>query len=374
MKVLIAGGGTGGHLFPGIALARALVKKGCSPLFVGTSRGLEEEILRREGFPFLSLRVRGFIRKRVFEFKTILFNLRSMLLLLVALSESFRILLRERPRVVVGMGGYPSFPVLLTAWLMRRPTLICEQNLMPGLASRILSYFVDEVHIGFEETRRFLRRRREVFVSGNPVRREIVDSIPRKNSKRVETSIRREAKTVLLFGGSRGAHSINRAFLESLSFFPPSTFGKVRFILQTGKDEFSTVQSRIQGSLFEGWITLHPFIEKMGEVYGQADLVVSRAGATTCAEITAVGLPALLIPYPFATEGHQMENALYLKRKGAAEILKNGDLSGERLARTILSLLQDEGRLREMGRLSKSLGRTDAAERIADRIVKWLKE
>ena len=399
MKVLIAAGGTGGHLFPGIALARELRKNGCDLLFVGTSRGMEREVLEQEGFPLRTLSIRGFRRledrKIGRAMKTAIFNLQSGILLLLSLVQSLWVLLRERPHVAVGMGGSLSFPILFLAWLLRKPTLISEQNFLPGQATQILSFFIDEIHLSFEGSRSFLRRKKRVFVSGNPIRREIAES---SIHPELDSGPASRIKTVFIFGGSRGARSINRAFLESLPFIQNremdirsseinisrSAFG-IRFILQTGKGEFREIKERLknykmqdsdlQSSIFKYsnlQINVYPFIQDMARAYREADLVVSRSGATTCAEITAVGLPVLLIPYPYATEGHQKANAQFLKERGAAEVIQNGELTGERLANTILTLLQDENRLQEMGRRSKSLGRPDAAQRIAERVVKLL--
>jgi UDP-N-acetylglucosamine--N-acetylmuramyl-(pentapeptide) pyrophosphoryl-undecaprenol N-acetylglucosamine transferase len=394
MKVLIAAGGTGGHLFPGVALARELKKYGCELLFVGTSRGIEEETLRQEGFPLRTLSIRSFQRMKFIlrfgktEMNSLLFNIQSALLLTLSFIQSLWILLRERPRVVVGMGGYLSFPVLILAWLLRKQTLISEQNLHPGLTTRVLSYFVDEIHLSFEETKMYFTRRNRVRVSGNPIRKDIADL--KHQDKRGRSS---KVKTVLIFGGSRGARSLNRSFIESLSFFSKSDLQAskgegilLRFLFQTGREEFSAVIHRLKAfqeitemdllsSIFKTSnleINLFPFIENMSSAYREADLIVSRAGATTCAEITSVGLPALLVPYPYATEGHQKANANFLRKMGAAEVIQNGDLSGEILAKRILTLLEDDKHMEDMRRSSKALGKPDATKKIAESVVEML--
>jgi UDP-N-acetylglucosamine--N-acetylmuramyl-(pentapeptide) pyrophosphoryl-undecaprenol N-acetylglucosamine transferase len=286
------------------------------------------------------------------------------------------------------MGGYLSFPVLFLAWILRKPTLISEQNLHPGLATRVLSYFVDEIHLSFEETKKYFTRQSRVRVSGNPIRKDIADL--KHQDKRGRSS---KVKTVLIFGGSRGARSLNRSFIDSLSYFSKTDIqtakGKgivLRFLFQTGREEFSDVIYRLKtfqevremdllSSIFKTSnleINLFPFIENMASAYREADLIVSRAGATTCAEITSVGLPALLVPYPYATAGHQKANANFLKKMGAAEVIQNGDLSGELLAKRILTLLEDEKQMEEMRRSSKALGKPGATQKIAERIVEML--
>lgn len=370
-KVLIAAGGTGGHLFPGIALARECEARGLKTLFVGTSHGMEREVLMQEGFSYWTLSLSGI--RRFGDSKdgiwknllTLLPNLRSGLLLFLSIFQSLWILLRVRPKIVIGMGGYLSFPILLAAWFIRKPTFISEQNLLPGLSTRILSFFAREVHLSFEGTKRFLRRKKRVYVSGNPVRREIaLAGIEKRSSPH-------PPKTILIFGGSRGARSLNRAFLDSLPYL--KNWERFRFILQTGTEEFREIESQLERSPFTHRITLYPFIRDMARAYEEADIVVSRAGASTCAEITTLGIPALLIPYPHATEGHQKANAFFLKERGAAEVIQNGDLSGERLAKTLLDLLSDENRLRVMSERSRSLGRPQAAQIIADRIIQWIR-
>ncbi len=352
MKVVIVAGGTGGHLFPGLAIARKLREKDSEVIFVGRKRGWEAGIVPREGFEFVSISAGGWLGKSPGR------RLYSALETLAGLFQSLFILLRLRPRMVVGMGGYVAGSFVLAAWLLRFPTVIHEQNLVPGVTNRLLGRFVNEVEVSFPESSRFFPRGR-VRVTGNPVREEIrrTGTLERKTKSR---------KTLLVTGGSQGAHRLNLAFAEAIGFLKEKMNSWQIIHLSGGKDHDLMVRTYKEAEMEA---RVYPFLQRMEEAYREADLVVARAGATTVAEIMACGLPSILVPYPLATYHHQEENARWLERRGAAITLREKELTGEKLAKTILSLMADEERLSRMAEKSKSLGRPEAANDIVNRVM-----
>jgi UDP-N-acetylglucosamine--N-acetylmuramyl-(pentapeptide) pyrophosphoryl-undecaprenol N-acetylglucosamine transferase len=352
MRLLIAGGGTGGHLFPGVAIAEQA--KALDPqtevLFVGTARGIEARVLPKLGWPLETIDASGL--------KTVgvLGALRGLARVPRALWQSRRILAEFRPEIVVGVGGYASGPVVLAAALRRIPTAILEQNSIPGLANRILGRFVRAVFLAFDETRRFFKPAR-VHMTGNPIRRALRDKLL---AARGETRGRR----VFCFGGSLGARAVNGLMVEAAI----ALGGTVEIVHQTGPDERAAVEARYRAAGIAA--DVRDFIDDMAAEYGRADLVVCRAGAITLAELTAVGRPAILIPYPFAADDHQQRNAQVLANAGAALVFRQDDIDGPRLAQAIRDLLDDRDRLGRMQDAMRGLARPDAA---AD-IVMWLEQ
>ncbi|MFQ5656700.1 MAG: undecaprenyldiphospho-muramoylpentapeptide beta-N-acetylglucosaminyltransferase, partial [Candidatus Methylomirabilales bacterium] len=317
MKVVLAGGGTGGHLFPALALARELRTRDVEPLMISTGRGRETALIPMEGFSVETIRVEGLSGRGVRA------QARSLLLLPQALIRSLSLLGRHRPRVVVGMGSYIGGPVSLAAVLRRIPLLIHEQNLSPGLTNRCLARLADRVAVSFEETRPVLGRK--AVVTGNPVRREILEADRRKGLEAFD--LESGKRTGLVFGGSQGAHRINRAMIEALPHLG-QVRDRVQFIHATGERDRFEVEQAYQA--WKGAARVLPFIQDMASAYAAADLVVSRAGATTIAELTALGKPALLIPFPFATGDHQRGNAEAVVRVGGARLLLDRDLTAHR--------------------------------------------
>ena len=354
MRVIIVAGGTGGHLFPGLAIARNLREKerDSEVVFVGKKKGWGAEIAPREGFEFISISARGWLGKSPGK------RLCSAIEALVGFFQSFFILKRFSPRVVVGMGGYISGPFVLAASCLGFPTIVHEQNLVPGITNRILGRFVNEVEVSFPESSRFFPRRK-VRVTGNPVREEIcgIDDSERRNKSKI---------TLLVMGGSQGAHRINLAFVEAVESLGEKMHSW-RIIHLSGKEDYDLMVRTYKKARME--VVVHPFLHCMEEAYREASLVVARAGATTVAEIMACGLPAILIPYPLATHHHQEENARWLERKGAAITIRERELTGESLAGTILNLISDDERLSLMAENSKSLGQPGAAEAVVSRVI-----
>jgi UDP-N-acetylglucosamine--N-acetylmuramyl-(pentapeptide) pyrophosphoryl-undecaprenol N-acetylglucosamine transferase len=355
LRVIIAGGGTGGHLYPGIALAREIRRRdaGASIVFVGTAAGVEARVVPREGFPLELIRVAGL------KGKSRVARLKGFALLPLATVDAWRVISRHRPEVVVGVGGFASGPVLLLAALRRYPTMLLEQNALPGITNRLLARVVRAAAVTFEEALRFFPG--TGFVAGNPVRPEffqVVDAEDRGKSPH-------HAARVLIFGGSQGAHAINVAMVEAAARL--ATAGTSLAIThQTGERDVELVRAAYRRAGLEARV--EAFLYEMDREMTQADLVISRAGATTLSELAAAGRPAILIPLPTATDDHQRKNAEVIARGGGADVIEERELTGERLANAILDIARDDGRRRRMAMAIRSLARPDAAARIADRV------
>ncbi len=359
MKMLIAGGGTGGHLFPGIAVAEEVVTraKGNEVVFVGTDRGLEARVVPAAGFKLETIRAQGL--------KGVGFGklLKALFALPLSFIESWRILRRERPDVVVGVGGYSSGPVVLAAWMQGIPTAVQEQNALPGITNKILGRFVNVAFVSFEEARQFFPASKVQLV-GNPIRRALMDNYLR-------SSVAHERFSVLVFGGSLGARSINQRMQEALGHLEDLR-DQLHFVHQTGKNDGDAVRKAYADKGFSAEVL--EFIDDMSKAYARAELVVCRAGATTLAELTVCKKASILIPFPYATDDHQTKNAQALVDVGAAVMLKESELSGERLANEIRALVGDPERRRKMEKKAGLLGRPEAAKELADVCVQLMRE
>ncbi|HJP66375.1 MAG TPA: undecaprenyldiphospho-muramoylpentapeptide beta-N-acetylglucosaminyltransferase [Actinomycetota bacterium] len=360
LRVVVAGGGTAGHVYPGLAVAETLRDRGHAVSFLGTERGLEARLVPAAGFPFDVLHAEPLVRQ------VSLAAMRAPLTALRAVGEC-RPLVRGAD-VVVGMGGYVSVPAVLAARRERIPVTLHEQNAVPGLANRALAGMAAAVGVSFPETtKRFEGRRRTVAVTGNPVRRQVL-LVPQGRSALAEEGRRKlglEAgrRTVVVFGGSQGALHIDRAAAGVSRLLAERA--DLQIVLITGPAHVDEIR---RGLVTDGPLVVRSFgyLDRMELAYACADLVVSRAGATTVAELAACGLPALLIPYPHATGRHQEANARAVQQSGAASVLRDDQVSAETLAERIESLVGHEERLRAMATSSAALGRPDAAERLAD--------
>jgi UDP-N-acetylglucosamine--N-acetylmuramyl-(pentapeptide) pyrophosphoryl-undecaprenol N-acetylglucosamine transferase len=352
LRVVVAGGGTGGHLYPGIAVARELLRRepGAQISFAGTARGIESRVIPREGFPLDLLRSVGLRGASPLAYA------RGLALVPLSLADAWRILSQRKPDVVIGVGGYSSGPVVLAAALRRIPTLLLEQNAAPGLTNRWLAHLVDAAAVTFEETVTYFGRRG--FVTGNPVRAEFLEDGVDVGSS--------AAPRVLIFGGSQGAHAINMAMVAAAPKLA-AHHGRLAITHQTGERDLALVRDEYQRAGLEARV--EPFLFTMDREIKQADFVVSRAGATTLAELTAAGKPAVLIPLPTAADDHQRKNAEVLARAGAAEVLDQRTLTGDQLADRIFALAGDPARRDAMGRAARALARPDAARAIADRVL-----
>lgn len=355
MRVVIAGGGTGGHLFPGIAVAEEFKRrdKDAEVVFMGTEQGIEARVIPQQGYPIRFLRAEGMLGKSVMKKALALFRL------LGSIGTSRGILKAVSPDVVVGTGGYVSAAPVISARLGKTPTLIMEQNVVPGLANRVLSRLADAVAVTYHESLPFFPKEK-TFLTGNPVRRSVLEG--RRDRALELFSLDSDRLTVLISGGSAGARSINSAMVNALSRMLEIK-NKVQFLHQTGRGDYEGVRSVYRQMGFRAMVA--PFVYDMAEAYSLSDVVISRAGATTIAELTALGRPAIIIPYPHAG-GHQEFNAKKLADAGACRVIADRDLTGDKLALHIKELVGDEARRAEMAARSRALGRPDAAERVVD--------
>ena len=353
MRVLIAAGGTGGHIYPGIAVAKEIVRRdgGSRVRFVGTARGLEKRLVPDAGFELSLIESKGL--KNV----GLLGKVRGLLLLPKSFLAARRLIKEFRPDVVVGAGGYVSGPVLLMAAFMKVPTLVMDSNALPGFTNRVLARFVDGAAVTFEAALPYFRGKG--VVTGNPVRHEFFD-IPPKSRTAASFSL-------LIFGGSQGARGINLAMIEALSHLDAHR-SELRVTHQTGELDYEMVHDAY---LKAGWdADVRRYITDMVTEFAQADLVISRAGATTCAELAAAGKAAIMIPLPTAADDHQRKNAEALEAEGAARVILQKDLTGELLAKEITSLLQEPERVTRMEESSRKLARNDAAGAAVEMIEK----
>ena len=353
---MIAGGGTGGHLFPGLALAEEFRKRDNSTevVFVGTEHGLEARVIPREGYPLKFVRAEGIVGKSFVR------KVRAIATVFLSVWDSFRILNNVRPDMVIGVGGYASGAAVLVAHLKSIPTMIHEQNSVPGTANRILSRFVDQVCITYQESLPVFPSGK-TFLTGNPVRAKIMRG-ERDAAQRL-FSLDREMFTVFVFGGSSGAASINRTMVDALNYLGEYR-EKIQFLHQTGEKDYESVREAYRKSGFKG--TVAPFIYQMAEAYAASEMVISRAGATTLAELTALGKPSLLVPYPHSAGRHQEFNAIKLREMGAAFVVFDNEMSGEVLAKHIREMFGSDSIRKEMQRASRGLGRPEACARIVD--------
>ncbi|HTT72186.1 MAG TPA: undecaprenyldiphospho-muramoylpentapeptide beta-N-acetylglucosaminyltransferase, partial [Anaeromyxobacteraceae bacterium] len=351
MRMMVAGGGTGGHVFPGVALAEEVVGRhpGNDVIFVGTSRGLEAKVVPEAGFPIELIEVRGLKGKGFFS------ALAHLLLLPGALLHSLRILRKWRPDIVVGVGGYASGPVVLAAWLLRIPTALQEQNAAPGLTNRLLGRLVQVAFTAFPEAGRYFAAHK-VQQLGNPIRRELMDNYMRPSQAH-------DKLRLLVFGGSQGAHALNMRVIEALPHLADLREA-MEVVHQTGARDREQVERGYRAVGFAP--DVREFITDMSEAYARSDLVVCRAGATTLAELTVCKKPSILIPFPFAADNHQVMNAESLVDAGAAVMIEEKVLTGEVLAEEVRAILTEPERRENMARAAGRLGRPQAASEIAD--------
>jgi UDP-N-acetylglucosamine--N-acetylmuramyl-(pentapeptide) pyrophosphoryl-undecaprenol N-acetylglucosamine transferase len=357
-NIVFAVGGTGGHLFPAIAIAQEFMARNSKNhiIFLGTGKSIEVSVLSEYGFVSRKISAEGIKGRGFFR------QVRAILIMVRGVFQSVRILKSEKPDLIVGMGSYSAAPVVLAAWLNKIPVILCEQNVLPGIANRYLSRIADRVCLSFKDTLGNLPEKKRRF-TGNPVRIEILQASRKKKDMKVPFSI-------LIIGGSQGAHGINMAVIEALKILKESE--NFFFIHQTGEID----ESNVRKAYMENEISaeVKAFFKNMARIYQRADLVVCRAGATTVAEVSALGKPAIFIPYPHAADDHQVINARYLCDAGASEMIAEKDLTGQLLAEKILNLAKNQRQLEKMAKISASLGCPDAAMNIVDECCELIRK
>lgn len=350
MRVIVAGGGTGGHVIPALAIAQELRSSyQAEVVFVGTQRGIETRLVPAAGFELRLIEIGALNRVNLAT------RLKTVLHLPRALMTSARIVREFRPEVMIGVGGYASGPAMLTAALMSVPTLAFEPNVVPGFANRILAPTTRAAAVHFAESCRYFRN---CHVTGVPVRREFFAVPPRLANAR---------PTLLVFGGSQGAHAINRAVLDSLGKLTEAV-PEIHIIHQTGEKDYAEAQAEYLKAGTSAEVS--PFIDDMPGAFARADLLLCRSGASTVAEITAAGKPAIFIPLPTAADDHQRHNAATLANDGAARLLLQKELSPERLVSEITALLRDRASLGAMAEAARGFAHPDAAAKIAGLVAR----
>ncbi|MBI4823635.1 MAG: undecaprenyldiphospho-muramoylpentapeptide beta-N-acetylglucosaminyltransferase [Nitrospirae bacterium] len=357
MKIVIAGGGTGGHVLPGIAVAEEFKHRNekAEVIFIGTEHGIESRLIPKEGYPVRFIPAEGFVGKSPVK------KIKSLIKMCSAVFYSRDLLKAIKPDIVIGTGGYASFVPVGMACLLGIPTLIMEQNLVPGMANRVLGRFVDAIAVTYHESITFFPISK-TRLTGNPIRRKMLSPhLDRKSAYEI-FSLKEDMFTVFVSGGSSGSRSINNAVVNCLNYLFDIK-GNVQFLHQTGDADYESIRNAYRKSGIFAMVT--PFIYQMAEAYSVADLVISRAGATTLAEITALGKPAILIPYPYA-RGHQEFNARKLAEAGASRLILEVELRGEVLAQNIKEIYMSEDLRAGMKKQSLAMGMPDSGEKVVN--------
>ncbi|NLJ56402.1 MAG: undecaprenyldiphospho-muramoylpentapeptide beta-N-acetylglucosaminyltransferase [Firmicutes bacterium] len=360
MRIIFTGGGTGGHIYPALALARYIrkVNPRAEIIFVGAQKGMEEKIVPAAGFRLLTLPVKGLPRRLNLHFWGTFYFLGK------SGYRAGKILSAFKPDLIVGTGGYAAAPVILAAFMQRKKVLIHEQNVIPGVTNRLVAPYVYKVCLSFEASRRYFRKQNNLRVTGNP-RASEVGHVSKKTALQM-LNMQPSLPLLLVVGGSRGAERINRYTME---FLLRSTGHKGMQILYiTGEIYYDEVVSRLRAAeifrLYGGRLQVRPYQQEMSLALAAADLMITRAGATTLAEITALGVPAIVVPSPNVVHNHQVINARELSRQGAAVVIEEQNLNAQLLQEKIFALLNNPGKLNQMKDNSKRLGYPQAAENI----------
>lgn len=362
MRVMIAGGGTGGHIYPALTIAKTIKKlaEPCDFLFVGTQEGLEADIIPKEGFAFATIEISGFERRISLKNLITVFKTAGSLITSRSLIQNFN------PDIIIGTGGYVCGPVLLAGSLMGIPTLIQEQNVIPGITNKILARFVKKIAVGYGEAKKYFgAAENKVVITGNPIRSEVLQ-VSREEGL-AALGLDAGKITVLVSGGSRGARSINEAMLEAYPDFIDRN--DVQILHVTGQNEYNNIVGKMDkygiSHGIAGNVIIKPYLYNMPLALAAADIAIFRAGAIGLAELTAKGIPSVLIPYPYAAENHQEFNARVLEEKGAAVVIRDAELTGGKLSVILQDLISKPQRLSSMAQKSREFGKPQAAEDIA---------
>lgn len=362
-KFIISGGGTGGHIFPAISIANALRAKlpTSEILFVGAEGKMEMERVPKEGYEIIGLPIRGFQRKKIFTFPSVLWKLFQ------SLRKAKGILKKYKPSVVIGVGGYASSAVLYKASGMKIPTLIQEQNSYPGMTNRLLSSRVDKVCVAYDKMERFFSREK-IVLAGNPIRQDLIKYSAEREIACKYYNLSSTKKTILCVGGSLGARTLNDSLLNAIKILETKD---VQIIWQTGAYYYEQIMEKV-GVNCPRNIHIYKFLDRMDLAYAVADLVVSRAGAIAISELSVLGKATILVPSPNVAEDHQTKNAMALVEKDAAVLVRDVE-AREKLVSTMFSLVVDEVKLKKLSDNIKGFAYTDASDTIADEIIRLMK-
>jgi len=355
-RFLFAGGGTGGHLFPAVAVAEQIreMKPEADILFIGTKDRIEGRVVPKLGFKFKSIWIKGFSRKINFE------NLLFPLKLFISLIQSLFINISFKPKVAIGSGGYVAGPAIWAASVMGAKIILIEQNSYPGVTTRLLERYASEVHLSFQESKKYLRREKIQHITGNPVRKNL--GRMEKTEALRKFGLLGEKKTLLVLGGSRGAKTINEAMSESIKILEQNN---VQVIWQTGNNYFEQFTKMNSDK-----VKIYDFIEDMNSAYSACDLLLARAGATTIAELLNLGIPAILVPSPNVAENHQYYNAKSLSDNEAAILIEDKELKKD-MVKNVLEVLNSESKLSELKKKALRIAKPDAAKVIAQNAIKF---
>ncbi|MBM7710592.1 undecaprenyldiphospho-muramoylpentapeptide beta-N-acetylglucosaminyltransferase [Enterococcus xiangfangensis] len=354
MRILVTGGGTGGHIYPALAFIRYVqkIQPDSEFLYVGTHRGLENKIVPETGIAFKTIKIQGFKRKLSLD------NVKTVQLFLESIKRSKEILREFKPDVVIGTGGYVSGSVVYAATRMKIPTIVHEQNSVPGITNKFLSRFADKIGICFPDAAQYFPQHKTVLV-GNPRAQEVVTS--GKSEVLEQYGLSADVPTVLIFGGSQGALKINQAVIQALPKFSQKEY---QVLYASGDRYYHELSEKFNVEKISRNLSLQPYINNMTDVMANVDLLIGRAGATSIAEFTALGLPAILIPSPYVTNDHQTKNAQSLVNAGAVQMITDADLTGENLVEAVDGIMNNTEKRETMARASRQEGIPDAAERL----------
>ncbi|GKU78367.1 undecaprenyldiphospho-muramoylpentapeptide beta-N-acetylglucosaminyltransferase [Paenibacillus sp. L3-i20] len=362
MRIVLTGGGTGGHIYPAVAVGKHMLQNDPDTklLYIGTAKGLESKVVPEQGIDFESIEITGFRRKLSFE------NVKTVVRFLKGVQRSKEILRSFKPDVVVGTGGYVCGPVVYAAAKLGIPTFIHEQNAIPGLTNQFLSRYADHIGVSFQESKSHFPKAKKTSFTGNPCATNVLRGIAGMGLQSLGLPL--DTRLVLIVGGSRGARALNEAVIEMAPSL--NTLSGAHVVFVTGDIYYKSTVERLHvvTSSYNSNLTLVPYLHNMADVLRDSTLVIGRSGASSLAEITALGLPSILIPSPNVTNNHQEANARSLEAAGAAEIVLERELSGDKLLHRIESLLSDEERMKVMSRASGTLAVPDSAALIAEQL------
>ena len=356
MKILVAGGGSGGHVNPALAMAQNLKAKypKAEFLFVGSKRGLENDLVPKAGYKLATIPVRGFSRGNFLS------KLLPYAVLILGMIKAFFIVVGFRPNLAFGTGGFASGPVLFWTSFLKIPTLIHESNVLPGITNRMLSPKVDITAVGFAESAGNFKRSKRIEITGNPIRKELF--LINRSEARKSIGLKENEKLVVIMGGSQGAAPINNAAIEMIeSYYRKNDF---RLIFAPGKRHYEEV-TKVLTEIPED-IEIKSYIYNADEIYNAADLIVNRAGAMTLSELTAIGIPAILVPSSYVAENHQEKNARALEAAGGCRVMLDNEINGEKLYSNIIDILSEATTLEMMRKCSSEFGIKDAVDKLAD--------